>query len=66
MPRSVVCNIKTKIKENETSGDLYERLTVLGADVLLKTLEAIKTNFKGIRITRIKSLAEAVEWLNEH
>ena len=35
---------KTKIKENETSGDLYERLTVLGADVLLKTLEAIKTN----------------------
>ncbi len=35
---------KTKIEENETSGDLYERLTVLGADVLLKTLEAIKTN----------------------
>ena len=35
---------KTKIQENETSGDLYERLTVLGADVLLKTLEAIKNN----------------------
>ncbi len=35
---------KTKIEENETSGDLYERLTVLGADVLLKTLEAIKNN----------------------
>ena len=35
---------KTKIEENETQGDLYERLTVLGADVLLKTLEAIKTN----------------------
>lgn len=35
---------KTKIEENETSGDLYERLTVLGADVLLKTLESIKTN----------------------
>ena len=35
---------KTKIDENETSGDLYERLTVLGANVLLKTLEAIKTN----------------------
>ena len=35
---------KIKIQENETSGDLYERLTVLGADVLLKTLEAIKNN----------------------
>lgn len=35
---------KTKIQENETSGDLYERLTVLGADVLLKTLNAIKNN----------------------
>ena len=35
---------KTKIQENETSGDLYERLTVLGADVLLKTLKAIKNN----------------------
>ena len=35
---------KTKIEENETSGDLYERLTVLGADVLLKTLDAIKSN----------------------
>ncbi len=35
---------KTKIDENETSGDLYERLTVLGADVLLKTLDAIKNN----------------------
>ena len=35
---------KTKIQDNETSGDLYERLTVLGADVLLKTLNAIKNN----------------------
>lgn len=35
---------KSKIQENETSGDLYERLTVLGADVLLKTLNAIKNN----------------------
>ncbi|MBR2875806.1 MAG: methionyl-tRNA formyltransferase [Clostridia bacterium] len=33
---------KTPVEENETSGDLYERLTVLGADVLLKTLTAIK------------------------
>jgi methionyl-tRNA formyltransferase len=35
---------KTKIGENETSGDLYERLTVLGAGVLIKTLEAIKND----------------------
>ena len=33
---------KTKIDPDETSGDLYERLTVLGADVLLKTLDAVK------------------------
>lgn len=33
---------KTKILENETSGDLYERLTVIGAQLLVKTLEAIK------------------------
>lgn len=33
---------KTKILENETTGDLYERLTVIGADLLIKTLSAIK------------------------
>ncbi len=35
---------KTKILENETSGDLYERLTVIGADLLVKTLKAIENN----------------------
>lgn len=33
---------KTKILENETSGDLYERLTVIGAELLVKTLKAIE------------------------
>ncbi len=33
---------KTKILENETSGDLYQRLTVIGADLLIKTLKAIE------------------------
>ncbi len=33
---------KTKILENETSGDLYERLTVIGADLLVKTFKAIE------------------------
>ena len=33
---------KTRIQPDETSGDLYERLTVLGADVLIKTLVAIE------------------------
>ncbi len=33
---------KVKIGENETSGELYERLTVLGADVLIKTLKAVE------------------------
>ena len=33
---------KTKIGENETSGELYERLTVIGAELLVKTLEALE------------------------
>ncbi len=33
---------KVKIGENETSGELYDRLTVLGADVLIKTLKAVE------------------------
>ena len=35
---------KIKILENETSGDLYERLTVIGAELLVKTLKAIENN----------------------
>ncbi len=33
---------KVKIGENETSGELYDRLTVLGAEVLIKTLKAVE------------------------
>ncbi len=33
---------KVKILENETTGELYERLTVLGAEVLIKTLVSIE------------------------
>ena len=33
---------KTTIGENETSGELYERLTVLGAEVLIKTLKSVE------------------------
>ena len=35
-------------------------------ELLVPAQGSLKTNFKGIRITRIKSLAKAVEWLNEH
>ena len=31
----------TKIGENETSGELYDRLTVVGADLLIETLEKL-------------------------
>ena len=31
----------TKIGENETSGELYDRLTVMGADLLIETLEKL-------------------------
>ncbi len=33
---------KTKIGENETSGELYDRLTVIGSALLIKTLEELK------------------------
>ena len=33
---------KTPIGENETSGELYERLTVIGAELLIKTLVALE------------------------
>ncbi len=32
---------KTKIEENETSGELFDRLKVLGASVLMKTIAAV-------------------------
>lgn len=37
----LICE-KLKIGENETSGELYERLAPLGARVLIKTLEALE------------------------
>ena len=32
---------KTKIEENETSGELFDRLKVLGSEVLMETIEAM-------------------------
>lgn len=37
----LICE-KVKIGENETSGELYERLSALGAQVLVKTLKALE------------------------
>ena len=33
---------KTEIGENETSGELFDRLAVMGADLLVKTLKAVE------------------------
>lgn len=33
---------KTKIGENETSGELFDRLSVIGADLLIKTLKTVE------------------------
>lgn len=35
---------KTEIGENETSAELFERLSLLGADLLLKTLEGLENS----------------------
>ena len=34
---------KTEVGENETSGELFDRLAVLGAELLLKTLKALES-----------------------
>lgn len=33
---------KTEVGENETAGELFDRLSVMGADVLIKTLKALE------------------------
>ncbi len=38
----IILTDKTKILEGETSGELYERLAPMGAELLLKTLELLK------------------------
>lgn len=35
---------KTRIGENETSGELFDRLAVMGADLLIKTLKGIEND----------------------
>ncbi len=47
---------KTQIGDNETSGQLYERMGELGAELLIETLDAIE-NGKAIRIKQDDSLA---------
>ncbi len=38
----MLLTLKTKIGENETAGELFDRLSYLGAEALIKTLEKIK------------------------
>lgn len=38
----IILKEKTKIKEGETSGELYERLAPMGAELLLKTVDLLK------------------------
>ena len=34
--------IETKIGENETSGELFDRLSILGGELIIKTLEMLE------------------------
>lgn len=38
----ILMTVQTQIGENETSGELFDRLAVMGGDLILKTLEAIE------------------------
>ncbi len=38
----IIMTIQTQIGENETSGELFDRLSVLGADLICDTLDAIE------------------------
>ncbi len=39
----ILMQAKTEIGENETSGELYDRLTVIGAELLSETIEKMKS-----------------------
>ena len=41
---AVIYQEKTKIKPNETAGELHDRLMVIGADLVLKTVESVEEN----------------------
>lgn len=43
----ILLKVETQIRENETSGELFDRLSVMGAELLLKTLQRLE---KGDRI----------------
>lgn len=38
----ILMTVQTEIGENETSGELFDRLAVMGGDLILKTLEALE------------------------
>ncbi len=38
----ILLTVQTEIGENETSGELFDRLAVMGGDLILKTLEALE------------------------
>lgn len=40
----ILLKSETEIRENETSAELFDRLSLMGADLLLETLEAIENN----------------------
>lgn len=41
---NMLLSSKTEIMPNETSSELYERLSIMGADVLMETLSKLKSN----------------------
>lgn len=40
----IIFNAKTPIGENETAGEIHDRLMIIGADLVLKTVKAIEEN----------------------
>lgn len=58
----IILQEKVKIEENETSGELWDRLSKIGAKLLVETLEQIKEN-KNPRIAQAKEfiLAPMIE-----
>ena len=57
----IILQQKTEIGENETAGELFDRLKLIGADVLEKTVELIKRN----EVVRIKQDDENATYVTQ-
>lgn len=60
----IISTVKTKINKGETAGELFERLSILGAELIVKTLDDIE-NGTATKIKQNEELATHVKMLKK-